>query len=191
MGGVPDEVDVGEHGLVLRRWCIDDYDALMAAVESSYEQLHAWMPWAVRPLGEGERTFLRRVEAGDMAAWGLWERHRKPGELVGGFGLHDRAGPGVLEIGYWVRTDRTGRGYGTAAARALTTAAFASDPGVDRVEIHCDAANLASAAIPRKLGYRLLKEVGVEIVTPGQCGRQQFWGVTRKEWQGRGRAGGW
>ena len=177
-----DELDVGAHGLVLRRWRLDDYDALMAAIEASYDELHEWMPWAVRPLGENERAFLLRVEAGDMQAWGLWERDT--GELVGGFGLHDPAGTEVREIGYWVRSDRTRRGYGTATARALTVAAFDWSPDVDRVEIHCDAANLASAAIPRKLGYRLLEEKPAPVLTPGQSGRHQYWGVTRREWEG-------
>src|SRR5215472_2628482 len=41
-----------------------------------------------------------------------------------------------------------------AAEPALTKVALAL-PGVDRVEIHCDAANAPSAAIARNLGYRL------------------------------------
>ena len=39
-----------------------------------------------------------------------------------------------------------------AVDRALTVAAFAFFPDVDRVEIRCDPANLASTAIPLKLG---------------------------------------
>ena len=45
------------------------------------------------------------------------------------------------------RRDHRGRG-------ALTDAAFALD-GIERVEIHCDEANLRSAAVPRRLGYTL------------------------------------
>lgn len=77
----------------------------------------------------------------------------------------------------------TGRGYGTAAARALTTAVFRHLPEIDRVEIHCDAANLASAAIPRKLGYTVVGERAPEIVTPADCGRQLLWALTRREWE--------
>jgi len=181
MGPGLKEIDVGAHDLVLRRWSLADYDALMAAVEASYDELHEWMPWAVRPLGDNEREFLRRVATGEVMGWGLWEM--ATGELVGGFGLHDRAGPGALEIGYWVRSDRTRRGYGTATARALTAAAFAHFPEVGRVEIHCDAANRASAGIPERLGYRLLEERPMGIGTPGQSGRHLFWGVTRQEWE--------
>ena len=68
----------------------------------------------------------------ETMGFGLFEAD---GELVGGFGLHRRRGPGILEIGYWVRSDRTGRGYATGAARALTQAAFDGFPDVDRLEI--------------------------------------------------------
>ncbi len=60
---------------------------------------------------------------------------------------------GGLEIGYWVRADCVGQGLATEATRALTTEGLAL-PGIDRIQIHCDPANRASAAIPRKLGYR-------------------------------------
>jgi RimJ/RimL family protein N-acetyltransferase len=43
------------------------------------------------------------------------------------------------------------------------------------VEIHCDAANARSAAVPRRLGYRLDREVPSEITVPGGSGVEQYW----------------
>ena len=65
-----------------------------------------------------------------------------------------RISPGAVELGYWVHVDFTGRGYATACARALTQAGLALSD-LARVEIHTDEANAISAAIPRRLGYRL------------------------------------
>jgi RimJ/RimL family protein N-acetyltransferase len=168
-------------GLVLRRWRMSDVDAAVAAVERSLPELRRWMPWAMEPpTRESLGAFLERAgaEAGSDVemGFGLFE---PDGELVGGFGLHARRGPGVLEIGYWVRTDRTGRGYATAAVRALTAAAFDAFPEVDRVEIRCDPANAASAAIPPKLGYRLAGEEPAPIAAAGQTGRHLVWAVSR------------
>jgi len=59
---------------------------------------------------------------------------------------------------YWVRTDRTNRGYASAAAAAITAAGFAFVDDIDSVEIHINRANHASAAIPPKLGYHLANE---------------------------------
>src|SRR3546814_2275786 len=60
--------------------------------------------------------------------------------VVGGSGLHGRAGLEQLDIGYWVRADRGGRGVATAVSRALTDAAF-QVPGVQRVRIQCEDTN--------------------------------------------------
>ena len=118
------------------------------------------MPWAQVPatrqsigefLDQAERDWERGREF-QFAIRG--RRGAEPEALVGFCGLHDRIGAGGLEIGYWVRSDCTGRGVATSAASALTASALGLD-GVSRVEIHCDAANVRSAAIPPKLGFRL------------------------------------
>ena len=95
------------------------------------------------------------------------EEGRCDAGILGCCGLHLPSGPGVVEIGYWVRTDRAGAGLATAAAGALTRAALEL-PDVKRIEIHCDAANRASRAIPAKLGYRLdrIEERAVEDAGP-------------------------
>jgi RimJ/RimL family protein N-acetyltransferase len=46
---------------------------------------------------------------------------------------------------------------------------------VRRVEIHCDEANIASAAIPRKLGYRLDRIERRMPEAPGESGRLMIW----------------
>jgi RimJ/RimL family protein N-acetyltransferase len=62
----------------------------------------------------------------------------------------------------------------TGAVRALTELGLGL-PGIDRIEIHCDAANLRSAAVPQRLHYRLDREETREPAAPGECGREQFW----------------
>ena len=47
----------------------------------------------------------------------------------------------------------------------MTVAAFGL-PDVDRLEIHCDPANVASAAIPAKLGYRHRETLRANKLTP-------------------------
>src|SRR5688572_13269773 len=154
----------------------------MAAIESSFAELRQWMPWAqTMPSRDEEETVLlegeQSFDQGEDFGYLLWEI--ATGELVGGAGLHRRIGPGAIEIGYWVRSDRTGRGYATATAKALTEAAFAHLPDVQRVEIHPDRANLASAAIPPKLGYTLSREEERERLSESQSGMSQIWVIER------------
>src|SRR5260370_1339251 len=96
------------------------------------------------------------------------------GTLVGTIGLHHRAAEDIIEIGYWIAAAQTRRGYGTAAARVATSLAAAL-PGIRQVEIQCDEANVASAAIPRKLGYRLDRTQPPPPPAPGQPGRRMDW----------------
>ena len=157
---------------------VEDLDALMAAIEMSQPELARWLPWAdPMPTREAEEVFLRRgVTSFDAnKEWGYFLIESDSGELVGGTGLHPRE-DGTAEIGYWVRSDRTGKGYATAAAQALTSAAFAYLPNVVRVIIRMDQANLASAAVPRKLGFELGGEdPSREITTSGHTGTGWIW----------------
>jgi RimJ/RimL family protein N-acetyltransferase len=176
-----DEIDAGP--VRLRRWRVEDAGLLVRLVSANLEHLRPWMPWAQEPPTEAEeRDFLDRMR-------NAWERRSDFGFAVeapdvgpvGGMGLHTRQGPGTLEIGYWIAASCTGRGYATAGARALTDAAFAL-PGVDRVEIRCDEANRASAAIPRRLGFRLLEVYPRQATAPAETGMGMIWAVEREEW---------
>jgi RimJ/RimL family protein N-acetyltransferase len=44
-----------------------------------------------------------------------------------------------------------------------------------RVEIHCDEANVRSAAVPRRLGYRLDRIEDDRVSAPGDLGRSMIW----------------
>ena len=93
--------------------------------------------------------------------------------VLGMIGLHRRLGPGAIEIGYWTHVDHSGRGYMTAAAQAITRVAEALED-VQRVEIHTDEANVRSAAIPPKLGYRLDRVDTRRPEAPAESGRLQI-----------------
>ena len=157
-----------------------DAASLLAAIERSLPELRRFMPWAVeQPTPASVEAYLAdawTAEPPETLGFGLFDAG---GEVVGAFGLHGRRGPGILEIGYWVRSDRTGRGYATAAAGALTDVSLDRFPLVHRIEIRCDPANLASAAIPPKLGYRLDRTDAVEVEAEAQTGKQQVWVLDR------------
>ncbi|MFJ8429764.1 GNAT family N-acetyltransferase [Kitasatospora sp. NPDC094019] len=168
----------GAPGITLRRRSPAQSLALNAAVRADLDHLRPWLEWAAEAPTPARTAEL--TEAG-TAAWDagtdfiyLAGLDAEPGRVIGSFGLHRRIGPGALEIGYWVGTDHVGRGIATTAVRALTGAAFAL-PGVHRVEIHCDPANTASAAVARRLGFRLDREVDAPVRAPGETGRKQIW----------------
>jgi RimJ/RimL family protein N-acetyltransferase len=156
----------------------------MAALAISLPELQQWLPWAqTMPTVEDELAVLTTGTAAFDAdeEWAYMLYELETGELVGGAALHRRVGPGAVEIGYWVRSDRTKRGYATSAARALTDAVFTHRPDIERLEIHMDQANLASAAVPAKLGFRLEREDDREVLAVGESGRGFVWVLTRPD----------
>ena len=165
-------------GVVLRRPRAEDGEALAGAVAASLEHLRPWMAWADDEATTPERraAYLERCDAGwedgSDFAFLVLDGHERT--VLGGCGLHRRVGPRGIEIGYWVHVDHGGRGVATALARALTGAALAL-PDVDRVEIHCDAANVRSAGIPHRLGYRLDRIEDDEVSAPAETGRSMVW----------------
>lgn len=178
--GFPPE-EVKSSALLLRRALADDAAAIAAAVRVSLEYLRPWMSWATPDAGDPKTQLARVVEADE-----LWESGTDfiysilladDSTLIGEIGLHRIAEDGV-EIGYWIDSRHAGQGLGTEAGRLLTTVALTL-PGVTRVEIHCDEANKASAAIPRKLGYRLDRIDSHEPEAPGERGRRMVWVLTR------------
>ena len=175
MTAVPEEVALPDVGARLRRHRLEDVDALLAAIEESRDHLRPHMPWADEGRAELTAFITDAIDQWDAG------RDRNfviediaTGELLGGCGLHARVGVGGLEIGYWLRAGATGRGRVTAAARALTDVALGVD-GVSRVEIHCDEANVRSAAVARRLGYRLDRIVPDAVSAPGDLGRSMIW----------------
>lgn len=181
----PERIDVAEVGVVLRRHRLADLDALHTVIEASRDHVRPFMPWADQSRDDTAAFVTKAIDSWDAntdfnylvagpASAPLGENEH----VLGGCGLHSRTGPHALEIGYWLRPDATGRGVMTAVAKRLTDIAFAM-PTIERVEIHCDEANVRSAAIPRRLGFLLDRLEERTITTPGEHGRSMIWAQHR------------
>lgn len=173
----PPERLVGER-VVLERATVAHLEGMQAALELSHPELTTWMDWAgdEPQTRDATREFLQSRgpawEAG--SEYGFAVTDPTTSEVIGMCGLMRRIGEGGLEIGYWVRSDRAGRGVATEAARLLTEAAL-SLPDIDHVEIHHDEANAASGRVPDKLGYTLVERQSVEPQNPGEVGVSLVW----------------
>jgi RimJ/RimL family protein N-acetyltransferase len=171
----PERIETDD--LVLRRWTPEDLPARYDAIVASYEHLRPWMNWlSESPTLEQQREWGER-QAGSWPTegsckYGIFDAAE--GTLLGVIGVHDRIGPGALEIGYWCHVAHTGKGVITRAAGELTRILLGLE-GIERVEIHCDEANARSAAVPRRLGYRLDRIERDEITAPAESGHGMVW----------------
>jgi len=172
----------------LRRWRVRDAERLDKAIGESAESLRPWMAW----MADEPQTLEQRRQL--LAGW---EREWDDGgdavyavlvdqTVAGSCGLHRRLRARALEIGYWIHPSFARRGLATKSAALLTEAAFAL-PDIDRVEIHHDKANVASAGVPRRLGYRCVGEQRDEASAPADTGIECVWRIERREWPTRER----
>lgn len=142
--------------LVIRCWDPADSSSFKLSVDENLDHLRTFMPWAanypqdLQVMVERLRGNRGRFDLGQEYVYGIFSKDGS--RVLGGAGLHPRAGPNALEIGYWIHKDYINQGLATEVSAALTRVAFEVHE-VERVEIHCAEENLASAAVPRKLGF--------------------------------------
>ncbi|MFI5274095.1 MAG: GNAT family N-acetyltransferase [Ktedonobacterales bacterium] len=155
---LPFEATFRGSNVTLRAWRDDDAPALHEAIAMSRDHLRRWMRFIdEHQTAEETRAYIVRSRAKwllreDMNL-GIWSPDLL--RLYGGIGVmaRDWAVP-AFELGYWLRADAAGHGYVTAAAGLLTGYLLGAHHA-QRVQIRCDARNLRSAAVPRRLGYAL------------------------------------
>ena len=117
--------------LLLRAPRPQDAQAQVEAVNSSLPQLREWMAWAQEPQSlEGARENLARAAESYAKRENLrlliWNADGT--ELIGSSGYHSLQWEVPKgEIGYWIATAHTGKGY------AQEVAAFLTDYGLKRV----------------------------------------------------------
>lgn len=145
---------------VLRSYDVGDGPLLAEAVNSSYDHLRAWMPWAKphQSVEESEqlaRKFRARYLLSEDFVIGVFSVDGR--QLLGGTGFHLREGPissACAEIGMFIRQGEAGRGLGTRVLRALVQWGFTEWPW-QRLAWRCDRRNVASARVAEKAGLRL------------------------------------
>lgn len=180
---MPDSIPAG--AITLRRWDESHLDPLLDAITNSIDDLAQWMDWAADGVPSRETLHASLAAAASDFDGGLgWQYSMfdSDGSLVGGCGLHRTGRDDCTSISYWVRSDRHGRGYATDATSRLTSAAFASLPWLNAIQIQMDCANIASARIPERLGFRFIRTESHEITARGQTGKRYSWAIVRRDW---------
>jgi RimJ/RimL family protein N-acetyltransferase len=142
--------------LLVRCYNPSDAPLLAESVIESLEHLRPWMPWVYNEPEPTEqkvqrlKRFRGMFDLGQDFIYGIFNPENT--KLLGGTGLHTRLSEDELEIGYWIHQDHINQGLVTESTAALIKVAFELIH-VHRLEIHCDPRNVASATIPRKLGF--------------------------------------
>lgn len=150
-------VAFSESGIIVRPFMYEDCASFYIAVRASIDAIGPWMSWCHADFS------MRDVEDWLALCGNNWqtESDREFGifdavsnEALGCVGINQfNRVHGFANLGYWVRTNRTGSGIATTAARLAARFAF-RELKLTRLEIAARVDNVASRRVAEKVGSK-------------------------------------
>ena len=173
--------------LTLRPFRRRDSDALFEAAIASLPELNQWLPWAHLNYSRPDAVAFVRDSG---AAWQegraydfAIRRPEWPERHVGNVSVWFTSRQArVGEIGYWVRTDETGKGVCTEAVARALEVAF-DELQMHRVTLRIAVGNRGSERVAEKLGFSregLLRE---EVLVNRVWMDHSLWGLLEHEYR--------
>lgn len=148
------EVRLTDGSILLRPYRRSDAVTVYEAVRESLAELSLWLPWAHADYSIKEsRKWIEYCA--DTWAKGIEYNFAitddGSGYYLGGCGLNQvNLAARFANLGYWVRSSRTGEGIATAASVLVLRFGF-DELGLNRIEIGAASSNKASLRVAEKL----------------------------------------
>lgn len=143
--------------LTLRSGRAGDGAALRDLIGVSLNEFFPWLSFSkelesIEKMEEVSQYCEDKFQAGEFYVWRAWESDEV---MVGSVDLHSfDATNECCEIGYWLRTDRTGRGLAKEFVNAVIKVAH-ENLHVKRIEARCDVRNERAWRLAESLGFKL------------------------------------
>jgi RimJ/RimL family protein N-acetyltransferase len=163
-----------------------DINLLFEAACESVQQASRWLAWchANYSLEESLEWVIHCQKS-----WASGQEYNfavldsKGEAFLGGVGLNQIDwSNGVANLGYWVRTSRSGQGIATAAARLAVTFGF-EELHLNRIEITVAIANAASRRVAEKLGAVHEGVLPKKLLVAGQVHDAVLFSLRSDEWR--------
>jgi len=149
------EVELTDGGITARPCHPGDADVVYTAVRESIAEVSKWAPWCPP---DYSMSHCKPWLDSRAAAWSEGREYdfvildARGRAFLGGCALNDiNRTHNFANLGYWVRTSRTGQGVATAATRLVAKFGF-EDLGFTRLEIVAAVGNEASQRVAEKAG---------------------------------------
>jgi ribosomal-protein-serine acetyltransferase len=133
---------------------IDLAKTIFSVVDANRSHLAPWFPWEEFTLKEEDSMkYLldkeEETEKGKKVEYGIYVNN----EYVGNIGVFDISEKNKsVEIGYWLSSNFTRKGYMTEAVK-IVEKEFFKHFKVNRIQIKCDDDNEASIGVAKKCNY--------------------------------------
>ena len=155
----------------IRRHRIEDIPSVFEAIRESIAEISPWMPWCHDDYTVDETSLWIRSRAEEWRrdkAYDFVIHDLHTQAVVGGVGLNTlNRQHQIANLGYWVRTARTGQGIATAAT--LLAARFGIEElGLRRIEIVAEVKNVASQRVAEKAGAKKEAVIRKRLLNRGE-----------------------
>lgn len=144
-------------GIVIRPFVGDDRTSVYAAIRESIDTISPWMSWchsgySMREAEDWLALCEKNWQAQADREFGIFDAGSN--EVLGCVGVNQfNHVHNFANLGYWVRTNRTGRGVASTAARLAAQFAF-RELRISRIEIVARVDNIASRRVAEKIGCK-------------------------------------
>ena len=171
--------------LMLRPFRRRDVGTFHRAVDSSIGELQPWLPW----IDGYNRGFAQRFIRESVGSWADRRAFdftvRTQDDLdrhIGNVSVWQTSQQNSTgEVGYWIRSDETGKGYGTEAAAAVVKIGF-EELGFHKVVLRIAVGNSGSERIATNIGFTLEGILRDEVKVGNEWLDHTAWSMLSPEW---------
>lgn len=171
--------------LMLRPFRRRDVGTFHDAVDASIGELQPWLPW----IDGYNRAFAQRFIRESVGSWADRRAFdftvRTQDDLdrhIGNVSVWQTSQQnGIGEVGYWIRSDETGKGYGTEAAAAAVKIGF-EELGFHKVVLRIAVGNVGSERIAAKIGFAFEGTLRDEVKVGNDWLDHTAWSMLAPEW---------
>lgn len=155
------------------------------AVSASLDDLQPWLPWA-----EGyNRGIAQRFVRESVSAWSEGRAFDftirpidDPGRHLGNVSVWPTSQQNNIgEVGYWIRSDETGKGFGGEATTRALQVGF-EEMSLHKVQVRIAVGNVASDRIAEKIGFVQEGVLRHEVKVGGRWLDHTIWSMLEHEW---------
>lgn len=148
-------INLEQGSILVRPYFEKDIKPMYDAVMESINEVSRWLPWfhagyTMEESGKWIRSRKADWETGNAYSFCIMDA--EDGTFLGSCGLnHINKMHVFANLGYWIRTSKTGKGAASTAVKLVAGFAF-QELGLERVEIVAPVGNHASQRVAEKAG---------------------------------------
>ncbi len=162
-----------------------DTTALHEAIVASQQDLQQWLPWAT----SYDRSVAQRFIRDSSSAWAEGKAFDfavrskdEPGRHIGNVSVWWTSRQnGIGEIGYWIRSDMTGKGVGTEVTARAVQIGF-EELGCHKLVLRIAVGNIPSERIAQRLGFTYEGILRDEVKIGNEWVDHTAWSLLNEEW---------